>query len=192
MNSFSTIEEARAYAETLGTSVSCIIEIVPGKPGVKPYIGSKASLAALQAALRKKPMPEIKALIRVAVDLQAERDAAAEARLNRNVPGLAELRAVIEAHDRYDGQFARMMEDEHNDGANPPRPVKTDGAAVAEKYPIAAAYIKAENWACAQNHVKANAGSVALRKIGNGEDSNAAIAEMEATWQKYIDARIWD
>jgi hypothetical protein len=83
MNSFGTVEEARAYAATKGQAVSHILQIDPG-PGVKPYICANCNAKTLRAALARKPMPEIKSVVGVAVDLAAERwDVESEARKTR-------------------------------------------------------------------------------------------------------------
>ena len=83
MNSFATIDEARAYAATKGQAVSHILQIEPG-PGTRPYICARCDATTMQAALARKPMLEIKSVVGVAADLEAERWAAeAEARKTR-------------------------------------------------------------------------------------------------------------
>lgn len=52
----------------------------------------------------------------------------------------------------------------------------------AKKYPLAAAYAKAESYSMAHNYAKAAAGRRAMRAIESGADPLQAVAEMEAEW----------
>lgn len=52
----------------------------------------------------------------------------------------------------------------------------------AKKYPLAAAYAKAESYSMAHNYAKAAAGKRAMRAIEQGADPLQAVAEMEAEW----------
>ena len=55
-------------------------------------------------------------------------------------------------------------------------------AGLKQKYPIAAAYIKAETFAMASNFEKATAGKEAQESILNGEDAKKVIEKMEMEW----------
>lgn len=67
-----------------------------------------------------------------------------------------------------------------------------DFDAMYARYPIAAAYLKAESFANASNYVKANIGNDARERIINGDNPEAVIAEMEKEWHEYCEAHIWD
>lgn len=91
-----------------------------------------------------------------------------ENKLKENVPGLDELRAAIEDAERYQAEFELMMEDEQNDGVNPPKPVKTNIGELTKKYPRAALYIKADSYSCAAHYAKSDAGNKAMELIKEG------------------------
>lgn len=107
---------------------------------------------------------------------------------NRLLEGLGDLEAAYHAWqsaeaDYRDG-FNRMMEDEHNDGARPPRKpgpeLKERYAELKARYPRAALYLRAErqeagaHWA--DNTGKGAAGKRAMLLVVNG----ATEAEVEA------------
>jgi len=53
---------------------------------------------------------------------------------------------------------------------------------VAQQYPLAAAYAKAESYSMAHNDLKSSAGTRAMRAIENGADPLQAVEEMDAEW----------
>jgi hypothetical protein len=108
-----------------------------------------------------------------AIDRQASEIEAA-------IPGLAELRAAHAAWEKYQRDFSRMMSDEQNDGLNAPAPV-ANPQEIAAKYPMAATYYKAENYALANNDRKAGAGRAAMTILQNGGSIEEAESIM-ATW----------
>ena len=110
----------------------------------------------------------------------------------KNMLGLQELRDAIADGERYARQFERMMSDESNDGARPPKAAQGDVKSLKEQYPQAAAFLKAENWSCAANHAKATAGDKARDMILNGEDYVQAIANMESEWSAHCAEHIND
>lgn len=61
-----------------------------------------------------------------------------------------------------------------------------------EKYPVAAAYIKAENWEMSPNYAKSGAGRRAKKRIIDGEDHKAVIDNMEAEWSAHCEKNMWD
>lgn len=111
--------------------------------------------------------------------------AGVKAELLRNVPGLEILKAAINAEIQYHEDFEAMMDDEFNDGVNPPSKPQTNSAEIAKQYPIAAAYLKARAWECAAHFSKSAAGRKAKNAIAEGNDYNAAIALMEKEWSDY-------
>ncbi|MBW1723138.1 MAG: hypothetical protein JRJ78_13915 [Deltaproteobacteria bacterium] len=180
MNTFETEKQAREYAAN--TSARYIVEIEHRDRG-------RCLVCARVDAdqLRRVEVPEVTRVIRDVVDLRAE----AEARLKANVLGLDELRAAYEDAERERVEYQRMMEDEYNDGARPPRPAG-DPAELAAKYPVAAAYLKAEAWSMASHYAKAAAGRKATESIANGEDYKTALETMEKEWAEHCNAHMWD
>ncbi len=108
--------------------------------------------------------------------------AAREARENSlalAVPGLASLRAARADEARYRAEFERMMEDEYNDGVNPPAKPAVSSSDLAAQYPRAALYLKAESYSCASNHHKAAAGSKAMQLLAEGGSDDDARTVMD-------------
>ena len=109
-------------------------------------------------------------------------------KLSTNVPGLEQLRAAYNDEERYHEQFNRMMEDEQNDGARPPKPVAAKSSDVAKEYPRAAMYLKAEAYSRAGHYAKASAGEKAMKLIQEGGDLAEAQTILdnwlpkESTW----------
>lgn len=104
---------------------------------------------------------------------------AAEDAAEAAIPGLPELRAALDDEARYQRQFARMMEDEGNDGCCPPRRPKADSGAIAATYPAAAVYVRAESYQSAAHWAKSKAGREAREIILAGGDVAAARAKLE-------------
>lgn len=59
-------------------------------------------------------------------------------------------------------------------------------------YPDAAAYAKALSVSEASNYEKAAIGRTAAKAIEQGADPSTAITDMEAAWQRTIEAKMWD
>lgn len=191
MESFKTIKEAREHAKIKNVATH-IIEIEPGKEGINPFICAKGSAETLQKMLNRKPMVEIKRVVGNAVDLAKEEYEEKENKKHKNIPGLVELEKIIMDWDYYQEGCSRMMEDEMNDGVNPPKRPSIEVAEIAKRYPIAAAYIKADNWSMASHYVKSAAGDKAKIAIENGEDYKIVIAEMEKIWNDHTTNHMWD
>ena len=143
------------------------------KPAILQY------LLAQEAAQARAEQESAKA--------RAERDAKIQA-----IPGLAEIehaRADLAAwHEEWEASF-----DGEGGGGIGVRPKpKYDLKAMYAQYPKAVAYLKAREYSRSENIAKASAGEVAVRKILDGEDYNAAIAEMDAAWSKYCMDHAWD
>jgi hypothetical protein len=188
MNSYRTIEEARTAAANhpKKDSIKGIAEIVPGMDGVEKFILLNCTVEYFRVALRDRPMKEIKSVVGMVVDFGAE---AAAAKL-ANIPGLAELQAAVNAWERYEIERERRLNSESMSSIIPARPM--DPAEVAAKYPVAAAYLKADDWAGAANFEKVSAGKKAMKRIEAGENYETVIAEMEAEWTKAAMGHIWD
>jgi hypothetical protein len=123
--------------------------------------------------------------------IQAQKRTEQDAALEAAVPGLAEAIRLSDAayneRERYSRAFDRMMADEYNDGARPPKP---EDKIIGEKFtahltahPRAALYLKAKgqhessHWA--DNTGKGAAGQKAMDILAAGgsmEDASVALA----------------
>ena len=141
------------------------------------------------------------AILQYLMDQEAEQaraeQEAAKARADRDakiqaIPGLAKIehaRADLAAwHEEWEASF----EGEGGGGIGVRPKPKYDLKSMYDQYPNAVAYIKAREYSRSENIAKASAGEAAVRKILDGEDYNAAIAEMEAAWSKYCMDHAWD
>lgn len=108
------------------------------------------------------------------------------------IDGLKEIESLQRAWAEYHRKFNEMMDDEYNDGVNPPVCPQKKTEDLLEKYPTAAAYLKAKSYADAAHFKKSAAGSKAIERIINGEDPKKALADMEAEWKEYCDKHMWD
>lgn len=131
-----------------------------------------------------------KEIAECALSQQAEIRRAKEIALETNVPGLDILRDAINDLDRYHREFNRMMEDESNDGINPPRRPTEDIKALKIQYPRAAAYLKAESYNLASHYAKAMAGRRAMDALAAGVDADAALKTMEDEWSAAVQEAI--
>jgi hypothetical protein len=101
----------------------------------------------------------------------------------KQIPGLDELRAAAiakaEAQYNYDRassygypvKQARILSD-----------AEEAYNTLTERYPAAAAYLKAQNWEAASNYAKSAAGRRARLRILAGEDYTEVIQDMKAEW----------
>lgn len=127
----------------------------------------------------------------VIAELAAE-EAERQADLQRNVPGL-ELRTVHNDEARYRRQFEQMTADESNDGARPPEIITIRASELSKRYPIAAAYLKADDWDAASYYAKSSAGRKVKARIAAGEDyQTVLITEMQAAWWAHVRAHAFD
>ena len=96
------------------------------------------------------------------------------------IPGLKELDKAI-AHDDYMHMLGWL-----NDNPD------TDPQVLSERYPRAAAYLKALSWSRSGCADKASAGKAALDAIIYGEDYAEAISAMEQAWTGPDDSFRWE
>jgi len=122
-------------------------------------------------------------LLAQARDERDERNAYRQARRAKvaEIPGLAALRAAVAERNRYRDAMREMMEDEDNDGVNPPRQPTADFSQLIASFPRAWAYLRAEEMAAAANYSKSAEGRRALAEIVNGAGPEA-LAAAEARW----------
>ena len=129
-------------------------------------------------------------------ELKAEK-AAEEARVQERrakidaIEGLKDLERCKEAWDSYHRAFDRMMSDQDNDGARPPKCPAQTVEELSAKYPRASAYLTAQSLSGASHYAKSAAGRKALERIINGEDHEQVIADMKAEWSAYCDDPAW-
>lgn len=113
-------------------------------------------------------------------------EAARQAKLENLFPGLSQLQNAAEDEERYADQFARMMDDEGNDGARPPKPIKVRYADLAQKFPQAASYLEAQRLATG-SHWASGRGPVydrAVARMEAGEDTATVLVEAEKEWSE--------
>ncbi len=186
MNTFETIEEAREHSKNDG-EVTHIIEIEPGVEGIHSYLCARAGADAFRKLIDLRPMPEIKRVIGDVVDFASERIAEKEARIKANVPGFDELRTIINDWDFYYESCSLKAKSEKIDGVNPPERPDFKIREIAKKYPVAAAYMKADEWSLSSHGVKSAVGDEAKSRIENGENYEIVISEMEKEWVGFAD-----
>lgn len=148
------------------------------------------------AQLKKSVAADRPLLVEIKAALLAEREEARRQAAERQaridaIPGLKEIRALIEARAGWRDELTRQMDSESGCTSMPGYP-EGDVKALYARYPRAAAYLRAEAWAEAENDVKSQAGAVALEKILDGEPYEEALAEMEQTWQAHVRSHMWD
>lgn len=139
----------------------------------------KVTKSDVYARLATNPgLAEAVAAYRAAVDAEIAADDAA---LESACPGISELKDAVADQERHDRQFSRMMDDESNDGARPPRGPKASVADLQRKYPRAALYLRAEWQSGAANDCKATAGAKAMEMLLAGE-TEEAVARVLDNW----------
>ena len=119
--------------------------------------------------------PEIVALLtakKAAADLVRE---TREAKIAA-IPGLDALRSAINAKEGYRHALTEAMGDEGNDGVRLPSRPASDPAALATQYPLAALWLRAEDYLCASHWRKLAAGQTAQALILGGEIEKAREA----------------
>lgn len=125
--------------------------------------------------------------------MEAEKKASSEARKARidAIEGLAELRDTMRSWEQYRSDFSRRMENEGMSSFTPETPSVTVEE-IANKYPRAAAYVKAEGMSNSSHFFKASCGREALEKILNGDDCEKAISDAASKWDLYCKEHMFD
>jgi len=118
-----------------------------------------------------------------------EEQAAVQAALEAKIPGITALQEAYEAEETYRAEFSHAMEAEDRDGVVMPTPPKTNIAALEEKYPRAALYIKADDYSSAMHDQKATAGKKAKQMLEEGAGL-AAVEEVLNGWLP--ESAMWD
>ena len=92
------------------------------------------------------------------------------------IPGLDALRSAIGAKEGYRHALTEAMSDEENDGVGLPSRPTADPTALATQYPLAALWLRAEDYLYASNYRKLAAGQTAQTLILGGEIGKAQKA----------------
>lgn len=133
--------------------------------------------------------PEIVAIL-IAEKEAAEKAAAERKAKIEGIEGLKEIEKSDEDWEEYHYRWNKYIA---NDGmGTAPEKPASDPKALREKYPRAAAYIKARSWDDCSGDAKSSAGRRAAERIINGEDYTKVIAEMEKEWADYCGKHVWD
>lgn len=107
-------------------------------------------------------------------DLRNARKEIKRARLEAAVPGVHLLQEAIESLGNYHSSYQSMMEDEYNDGVNPPKKPTESLEDLKRKYPRAALYLKADSYSEASHYAKSGAGNKAKKLLEDGGSEDEA------------------
>jgi len=114
-----------------------------------------------------------------------ERAKIEEDRLEALFPGVTLLKVAHLSEAAYLEAFSKMMDEENNDGVNPPKAPKMNIDDLSAKYPRAVLYLRAESYASASNIDKWSAGQQAVEILKNG-GSDAEAADILNNWSRGI------
>ena len=89
-------------------------------------------------------------------------------------------------HDEFNASFSDVS------GLGVRKKPEYDFDELYRKYPVAAAFLKAEAFENASNYAKSTAGKKAKERIISGENPEIVIVDMEAEWKAYCDEHVWD
>lgn len=162
-----------------------------GKPGAIRIMKDKL-------CMMEKALPEIQAhKAEILAYLAAEREAKERAEAEREakikaIEGLKEIQDAIEDMNNWREEFSASFEGEGAVGGLGVRAKpEYDIDGMMQRYPQAAAYIKAKKYAVKSNYELSAIGDKALEGVING-DWKAAIDTMEAELKEYTDRHLWD
>lgn len=132
--------------------------------------GEHIWIPKMDSVKRDGTLDDIKSCIsEIVAELEMQKEAKEKAIAERNVKieaiqGLKEIKSAVYDIEKYHNEFNAIMDDEYNDGVFPPKKPTVNLKNLYEKYPCAAAYIKAEEWSLANNYIKAASGKKGTRK----------------------------
>lgn len=148
-----------------------------------------------QRATRDNAIEDIKKLKpQIIKELQRvinEENQAAEER-ERKIANIAGLELLQNAKNEWEDYRYKYEQCIDNDWLDYPSKPAVSVDELADKYPRAAAYIKAENYKMASHYAKSAAGGKALERIINGDNYSLAITDMEKEWTKHCNEHLWD
>lgn len=105
-----------------------------------------------------------------------------------SIEGLVELQTAISDWNKYNNAMSRYI-DRDCIGTAPVKPAVTVDE-LTEKYPRAAAYIKADQWSYSSHYYKASCGERAKKAILDGDNYKDVIADMKSAWKKYTEESV--
>ncbi len=196
MNTYNTIAEAMEarQAHPKCADIVCAIEVELAGGG-NAIILSLTYIDTLRILLSRKPMPEIKKLIRQIEDFKADEKAAKEKagivraeKIKTLFPGLKEIERARNYEEEDRRRFERMME--RGDGYYKSCKPEISSDALRKQYPAAAAYLRAQAYTRSNNIGKYSAGAKAIERLMAGENYKTVIADMEREWSAYVSAHI--
>lgn len=131
-------------------------------------------------------------IIQILLDKEAREERAAKAYREKlkAIEGLDELERAITDWSDYNRAMSRYIERDCT-GKAPVKPSNTVEE-LSEKYPRAAAFIKADQWSYSAHYFKATCGDKAKCRILDGDNYKEAIADMKAAWAQYTEERAFD
>ena len=132
--------------------------------------------------------PEIIAYIK-AEKAEAERKSRERAERIAAIEGLKEIRDTIEDLNSWRYEFDKSFDDVGGLGVRP-KPVY-DIPSMKEKYPRAAAYLRAEEYSLKSNYELSAIGRKALETVIYGNYSEA-MSTMDAEIKEFTDRHVWD
>lgn len=152
-------------------------------------VGHSTPPTTAEITMLKSAKPEImEELKRREAEKVALESAEAE-KIRNNIPGLEELKNIRNSWEIFYDKRSASIE---NSGFNYPTEPSMKLSVASSKYPVAAAYLKAQSYADASNFNKYSAGKKAVTAIENGEDYTKVIEEMESNWSKAAHASVWN
>lgn len=139
----------------------------------------------------KARKPEILAYYATEREAKANAKAAREARI-KAIDGLADIKAAIADFAAWQREFNASFEGEGAVGGLGVRNYpEHDIDAMMQRYPHAAAYLRAEEYANKTNYELATIGKKALEAVIDG-DWQAAMAKMDKDIDAYTTRHMWD
>lgn len=105
------------------------------------------------------------------------------------IEGVKEIREALRIEVDYRLSCQRAIE---SGSGTYPAPIKTNLENLKMQYPIAVAYLRAEEYSQASNFEKATAGVKAMRRLLAGEDYKFVNDEMETEWSTAAASHMWD
>ena len=132
--------------------------------------------------------PEIIAYIK-AEKAEAERKSRERAERIAAIEGLKEIKDAIEDLESWRYEFDKSFDDVGGLGVRP-KPAY-DIQAMREKYPRAAAYLRAEKYSLKSNYELSSIGRKALETVIYG-DYTEAMEAMDAELKDFTNRHIWD
>ena len=191
MTTFESLAAAREYAANQPKAKT--IALVELDDGREMFVLAIVPFAAIQQMHRQRPAKGVRRFIREAANLASERTTRYRADRERyladrekRIPGLAALETAQAAESEYQDRFARMMEDENNDGVHPVgRPQGPTASELAAAHPVAALYLRCRAAAGSEHPEKAAAFRAAQEEIEQGvslAQAQAAYARADRAW----------